>query len=144
MWMIPSQKFSNYTRSERDWFTERLSMHLSSNTELHIRVIYNWKLGLTLTLSLSSDSLSVHFLSWISSANEECLASTGTKKKNNNKKITIIALLRVCFPSLKSTAESKQGELLYNAFCDVSHGWLDAVQRIMLPNYKSQRQVTKV
>lgn len=119
-------------------------MHLSSNTELHIRVIYNWKLGLTLTLSLSSDSLSVHFLSWISSANEECLASTGTKKKNNNKKITIIALLRVCFPSLKSTAESKQGELLYNAFCDVSHGWLDAVQRIMLPNYKNQLQVTKV
>ena len=144
MWMIPWQKFSNYTRSERDWFTERLSMHLSSNTELHIRVIYNWKLGLTLTLSLSSDSLSVHFLSWISSANEECLASTGTKKKNNNKKITIIALLRVCFPSLKSTAESKEGELLYNAFCDVSHGWLDAVQRIMLPNYKNQLQVTKV
>ena len=50
--MIPSQKFSNYTRSERDWFTERLSMHLSANTELHIPVVYNWKLGLTLTLSL--------------------------------------------------------------------------------------------
>ena len=97
-------------------------MHLSANTELHIPVVYNWKLGLTLTLSLSSDSLSVHFLSWISSANEECLASTDKEKKNNNKKITIITLLPICFPSLKNTAESKQGELLYNAFCDVSHG----------------------
>ena len=42
MWMIPSQKFSKYTRSER--VTERLSMRLSANTELHIGVIYNWKL----------------------------------------------------------------------------------------------------
>ena len=62
-------------------------MHLSANTELHIPVVYNWKLGLTLTLSLSSDSLSVHFLSWISSANEECLASTDKEKKTTIKRL---------------------------------------------------------
>ena len=81
--MIPSQKFSNYTRSERDWFTERLSMHLSANTELHAHssdLQLETRLNLN-SLSLSSDSLSVHFLSWISSANEECLASTDKEKK---------------------------------------------------------------
>ena len=85
--MIPSQKFSYYTRSERDWFTERLSMHLSANTELHIRVIYDWKLGLNLTLSLSLDSFSVHFLSWVSSTNEACLASKDEENNKNSKKI---------------------------------------------------------
>ena len=87
--MIPSQNFSYHTRSERDWFTERLSMHLSANTELHIRVIYDWKLGLTLTLSLSlfGFSFSVHFLSWISSTNEACLASKDEENNKNSKKI---------------------------------------------------------
>ena len=81
MWTIRSQKFSNYTRSERDWFTERLSMHLSANTELHAHSS-DLQLETRLNLnSLSSDSLSVHFLSWISSANEECLASTDKEKK---------------------------------------------------------------
>ena len=79
-------------------------MHLSANTELHIRVIYNWKLGLTLThsLSLSLDSLSVHFLSWVSSTNEDAWLLQ-TKKNYNNKKIMIMliikTLLPVCFPS---------------------------------------------
>ena len=60
-----------------------------SNTELHIRVIYNWKLGLTLTLSLSLslDSFSVHFLSCISSTNKACLASKDEENNNNSKKI---------------------------------------------------------